>query len=213
MNSYSRDRRRVVAGVAAIAVAPFCRVAMAKDDLLPVTPSATEGPFYPVEYPDDADNDLLRVAGQDVASPGRVAWLRGRILDREGTPIDGARVEIWQCDNGGVYHHPRDRGEKDRRFQGFGAMATDREGGYHFRTLRPVPYTGRTPHIHVKVRADGYRTLTTQLYVAEETERNARDGLYRRYSDAERALVTANFSPLSDAQDAAVAAEFDIVVG
>ena len=92
-------------------------------------------------------------------------------------------------------------------------MATDREGGYHFRTLRPVAYTGRTPHIHVKVRAGGYRTLTTQLYVAEGDARNARDGLYGRYSDAERALVTTDFSALSDAPDAAVAAEFDIVVG
>jgi len=122
-------------------------------------------------------------------------------------------LEIWQCDNGGVYHHPGDDGSKDESFQGFGAMVTNREGEYHFRTLRPVPYTGRTPHIHYRVTADGFDRLTTQLYVAEEAERNAGDFLYKKHSESEQALVTTSFSKATTAGNGAVAAGFNIVLG
>lgn len=193
----------------AAGILPWHRL-LADTDLLPVTPSDAEGPFYPVKIPEDSDNDLLRVMGNKEASPGQLAYVHGRVVDRNGTPVDGARLEIWQCDHGGVYHHPGDEGKPDTRFQGFGAMVTDRAGGYHFRTLRPVPYTGRTPHIHYRVTASGFDRLTTQLYVAEEAERNARDFLYKRHSKAEQALVTHAFAPVNGG---AVAAEFNIVLG
>jgi protocatechuate 3,4-dioxygenase beta subunit len=178
--------------------------------LLPITPSDAEGPFYPVEIPSDSDNDLLRVMGTGEVSPGQLAYLTGQVTDREGVPIDGARVEIWQCDHGGVYHHPGDSGTPDQRFQGFGAMVTDRNGRYHFRTLRPVPYTGRTPHIHYRVSAAGFDRLTTQLYVAEEAQRNGQDGLYNRHDEAARARLTRSFAATAGG---AVAAEFNIVLG
>ena len=183
---------------------------LADNQLLPVTPSDVEGPFYPVEIPSDSDNDLLRVVGMKDVSPGQTAYVHGTVTDRQGTPIDGVRVEIWQCDHGGVYHHPGDRGKPDGRFQGFGAMATNRAGEYHFRTLRPVPYTGRTPHIHYRVVAPGFDRLTTQLYVAEEADRNARDSLYNRHSPEERKLLTAAFREVDSNR---VAAEFNIVLG
>jgi protocatechuate 3,4-dioxygenase beta subunit len=193
----------------AAGVVPWQRL-MAEDKLLPVTPADFEGPFYPVEIPSDSDNDLLRVVGMDDISPGQLAYLHGTVVDRTGTPVDGARVEIWQCDEGGVYHHPGDPGKPDTRFQGFGAMVTSGAGGYHFRAMRPVPYTGRTPHIHFRVSAPGFERLTTQLYVAEEAERNAKDGLYNRHSPDERALLTAAFKP---ADGGTTAAEFNIVLG
>ncbi len=213
MNPDQRMRRRLLASFAGLALPSVARLASADDGLLPATPSDAEGPFYPVEPPRDTDNDLLRVTGRNDTAPGRLAYVVGSVTDRRGTPIDGARVEIWQCDAGGVYHHPKDPGQPDRRFQGFGAMVTDRAGAWHFRTLRPVPYSGRTPHIHFRVSAPGFERLTTQLYVAEEHERNAEDFLYRRHSETERDLVTSAFEPLPGDPAGAVAARFGIVLG
>lgn len=209
MSAVQKNRRRLIAAMVAAGFVPWHRL-LAEGSLLPVTPSETEGPFYPVEIPSDSDNDLLRVIGEKGVSPGQLAYVHGTVVDRHGTPIDGARVEIWQCDEGGVYHHPRDPGSPDRRFQGFGAMVTDRAGSYHFRTLRPVPYTGRTPHIHYRVIAPGFDRLTTQLYVAEEAERNARDFLYKKHAREERALLTSAFRAVDESS---VAAEFNIVLG
>ncbi|MDX1556137.1 MAG: hypothetical protein R3212_08935 [Xanthomonadales bacterium] len=212
MNPANLQRRRLVVAIASTSMIPW-KSLVAEGGLLPLTPSDAEGPFYPVEIPEDSDNDLLRVMGRDKMSSGQLAYVQGRVMDRAGQRIDGARVEIWQCDHGGVYHHPGDDGTPDDDFQGWGAMVTNREGDYHFRTLRPVPYTGRTPHIHFRVTADGFDRLTTQLYVAEEAERNAGDFLYERHSPEERALLTESFAPVSDRAGGPVAAQFDIVLG
>lgn len=209
VNSGQKQRRRLIAAMVAAGIFPWQRL-LGANELLPRTPSDAEGPFYPVDVPSDSDNDLLRVLGMDNVSPGQLAYVHGTVVDRHGTPIEGARVEIWQCDQGGVYHHPGDPGSPDRRFQGFGAMVTDRDGSYHFRTLRPVPYTGRTPHIHYRVVAPGFDRLTTQLYVAEDAERNARDALYNRHTPQEQALLTTRFR---DVNGGRVAAEFNIVLG
>ena len=209
MKSRQNERRRLLAAMVAAGFAPWHRL-LADGNLLPVTPADAEGPFYPVDIPSDSDNDLLRVVGRKEISPGQLAYVHGTVVDRRGTPVDGARVEIWQCDNAGVYHHPGDSGKPDLRFQGFGAMATNRAGAYHFRTLRPIPYTGRTPHIHFRVSAPAFERLTTQLYVAEEAERNARDALYKGHTPDEQALLTSEFRRLDNDS---VAAEFNIVLG
>ena len=198
MNSRQIQRRRMIAAIAVAGFSPWHRL-LAEDTLLPVTPSEGEGPFYPVDIPSDSDNDLLRVVGMKGISPGQAAYVHGTIVDRHGTPVDGARVEIWQCDHGGVYHHPGDDGNPDPRFQGFGAMVTNR-----------VPYTGRTPHIHYRVSAPGFDRLTTQLYVAEEADRNARDSLYKRHTLDERGLLTSEFRLVDGGS---VAAEFNLVLG
>jgi protocatechuate 3,4-dioxygenase beta subunit len=209
MKSRQNQRRHLIAAMLATGITPW-RSLLASDKLLPVTPADAEGPFYPVEFPDDTDNDLLRVFGEQGTSPGVLAYVHGNVVDRHGTPIDGARVEIWQCDHGGVYHHPGDSGDPDSRFQGFGAMVTNRGGEYHFRALRPVPYTGRTPHIHFRVSAPGFDHLTTQLYVAEDAAQNDRDVLYKRHTLEERQLLTSTFRPHDGG---GVSAEFNIVLG
>jgi protocatechuate 3,4-dioxygenase beta subunit len=215
MPGHSPTRRRVILGAAAFTAMPWTLLT-AQVQLLEPTPADAEGPFYPVEIPEDSDNDLLRISGREQAARGQLTYLHGRVLDRTGQHIDGARVEIWQCDHGGVYHHPGDEGTPDADFQGFGAMVTDREGAYHFRTLRPVPYTGRTPHIHFRVTAPGFDRLTTQLYVAEETERNHADFLYQRHSAANQIRITTPFQPVggsgSGAGPGPLAARFDIVL-
>src|SRR5690606_26639932 len=97
---------------------------------------------------------------------GVVTHLRGRVLDARGAPMPGAVVEIWQCDALGRYRHPRDRQDgRDPGFQGRGRLSTGPDGSYAFRTIRPVPYPGRTPHIHLAVAVSGREPLVTQLYI------------------------------------------------
>ena len=164
-----------------------------------ITPGQPAGPFYPEELPLDDDNDLTRVKGQAMPAKGQITDLAGHIFDRNGQPLSGVRIEIWQCDINGRYRHPRDRGKQppDPGFQGFGHSITDNAGRYRFRTIRPAPYPGRTPHIHVAVYPEGSAPFITQLYVADET-RNAGDFLYQRLTEAQRVLVTTEFSPVSE---------------
>lgn len=160
------------------------------------TPSQTEGPFYPTRLPADADNDLLR-NGALRYTRGRPAWLEGTLRDLDGKPLQGAQVEIWQCDEDGHYDHPGDGGRQDPAFQGFGRTVVDADGRWRFRTIRPAPYSGRTPHIHVKVRMGQRALLTTQLYV-EGDPGNDRDFLWRRLSAEDRAALTLPFTPAAD---------------
>lgn len=141
------------------------------------TPAQIEGPYYPAVKPGEADWNLLEVGGGPLPD-GEPLELHGTVRNRRGEPVVGARVEIWQCDNQGIYDHPRDDNHDrfDRRFQGYGAAVTDAEGRYRFLTLMPVPYPDRPPHIHVTIRGDAHDTLTTQLYLKDHPE-NDRDGL------------------------------------
>lgn len=175
--------RRLVATGLALAVLPFGRP-RAQGAPAP-TPSQTVGPFYPTDWTGDADADLVRVHGEAATAQGVVTHLRGRVLDAAGRPVAGAVVEIWQCDAAGRYRHPRDRQDgRDPGFQGRGRLAAGADGAYAFRTIRPVAYPGRTPHIHVAVLAPGAEAaLVSQLYVDGEPG-NARDFLFRSLSDA-----------------------------
>ncbi len=120
----------------------------------------------------------------------------------------GAIVEIWQCDVDGHYRYPRDGGRADPAFQSFGRVAVDAEGRFRFHTIRPVAYSGRTPHIHVKVKLAQRTLLTTQLYVEGEPG-NAADGLWRSLRDPlDRAALTVPFKPAADG----LRASFPIVV-
>jgi len=176
------------------------------------TPRASRGPFYPTDLPLDDDNDLAQVTGQTALARGKISHLSGRLLDLNGRPLQGARIEIWQCDANGRYRHPRDPGQQpiDPGFQGFGHSLTNAEGRYRFRTIRPVPYPGRTPHIHVAVRLPGSPAFVTQLYVAGEQANDA-DFLYRRIPVEKRPMVTAEFTRADDAE-ADLQASWDIVL-
>jgi protocatechuate 3,4-dioxygenase beta subunit len=172
-----------------------------------LTPSQTEGPFYPVAIPKDSDFDLLR-NGSLAYGQGQAVWVQGTVIDISGKPVSGAQVEIWQADGAGHYDHPGDGSRADPAFQGFGRVTVGADGRYRFRTIRPVPYTGRTPHIHFKVKLGSRDLLTTQLY-DEAAAGNARDFLWRNLrSDAERAALTVPFVAGSDG----LAARFEIVV-
>lgn len=164
----------------------------------------TEGPFYPPAAWRrdwfDQDADLSRVRQRD----GRLLHARGehlglqlQVVDTDGRAVDGCDVELWQCDALALYRHPRQRvpaGGYDAGFQGFGASRSDRDGRSVFRTIRPVPYPGRTPHIHVKLRHVNFGELTTQLFVADDPG-NARDFLWRALAAEERDALALRLRP------------------
>ncbi len=215
MRNMAFPRRRMLgaslAGAAALGLPGFLRA----EALMP-TPQQTAGPFYPLSYPDDSDNDLVHVKGHAEPAKGTVIRVAGRVLDRSERPLAGARVEIWQCDGNGRYHNVQDGGgakPRDDNFQGFGQTVTDGAGGYSFVTIRPVPYPGRTPHIHFAVAAPGLPRFVTQMYVAGE-KLNATDSVLLGVSDpAARARLTVPLRPAPEIERAALAASFDIVLG
>jgi protocatechuate 3,4-dioxygenase, beta subunit len=170
------------------------------------TPSQMEGPFYPVVEPKDADYDLLR-NGTLTYTGGSPTWVEGVVTDLEGMPLKGGSIEIWQCDEAGHYDHPSDGSKINPAFQGFGRVVLNAEGQFRFRTIKPVPYTGRTPHIHAKIKLGKRELLTTQFYV-EDDPGNARDMLFRRMKAEDRALITAPFVLVSDG----LLAKYSVVV-
>ncbi|MFK8113850.1 MAG: intradiol ring-cleavage dioxygenase [Rubripirellula sp.] len=174
-----------------------------------------EGPFYPDRMPLDTDNDLLIVNDSITPGVGEITHLSGQVLTKSGSPIRNAFVEIWQVDGNGVYLHSKSNGagNRDSNFQGYGRFLTDSSGRYYFRTIKPVDYPGRTPHIHVAVSKNGHRILTTQLLVKGNAQ-NKQDGLFKRIKDpAARETVLVDFKPIEDSKIGELAANFPIVLG
>ena len=118
-------------------------------------------------------------------------------------------------DNKGAYlHSGTDNGDKrDKNFQGFGRFLTGSTGEYLFRTIKPVAYPGRTPHIHYAVKVKGQKKLTTQCYIKGEP-RNERDGVLRGIRDPKaKASVIVPFEPIKGSRTKELAAKFDVVLG
>ena len=221
-NLRTLQRRNFLTGAAGTLLVPL---AVAQPDLsaMRASPAQTLGPFYPrnaAERPAETDADLLRVDGDRVLSKGMPIYLTGRVLDRRGRALTNAAVEIWQCDANAVYHHPAGgaEAERDPNFQGYGVARTDAAGAFHFRTIKPIAYPGRTPHIHVRVQAPGGSALATQLYLADDPG-NRRDFLFSRMSPEDQAALTLKFEPTTAAIPHALAratqwvARADLVIG
>ena len=162
-------RRHLVVGAAAVA-----GVSAARAQNLVATSAQDLGPFYPVLQPTDHDADLTRLKGRKGTAIGQPIQVMGRVVDLRGNPIRNAQVELWQCNAAGRYDHPGDRAnpaELDPNFQGFARLATDRDGQFRFRSIKPkdydTPIGRRTPHIHFDVRGLRER-LVTQMYFPGE---------------------------------------------
>jgi protocatechuate 3,4-dioxygenase beta subunit len=199
----SLDRRRFLATLGFSSF--FYAVPGAFAEELIRTPAQTEGPFYPDKLPLDTDNDLLIV--NNAITP--------RILDARGTPVRRATVEIWQVDGNGVYLHTKSQNSarRDGNFQGFGRFLTGSSGEYLFRTVKPAPYPGRTPHIHFQVSIPGREKFTTQCYIAGHPQ-NEKDGVFRRIAGQKaRQSVSITFDPIQNSRAGELAARFDIVLG
>lgn len=213
----SQDPSRRLFLASAALTLPFYTVRGAFAEELTKTPPQTEGPFYPNKLPLDTDNDLIIINNTITPAVGQITHLTGKVMDIKGHPIRGAIVEIWQCDNNGVYLHTRDSDQKkdkqDKHFQGFGRFLTGSSGEYYFRTIKPVPYPGRTPHIHVKIKRGGKELLTTQCYIKGHPG-NMKDGIYNSIKDAKaRESITIAFDSLKGSKIGELTANFNIILG
>jgi protocatechuate 3,4-dioxygenase beta subunit len=211
------NRRLFLASSAVALASPIWTVRGAYAEELTRTPAQTEGPFYPNRLPLDTDNDLLVINDGITPGVGTVTHLTGKVLDAKGDPLKNAVVEIWQCDANGVYLHTADSDKKkdkqDKNFQGFGRFVTGSTGEYYFRTIRPVPYPGRTPHIHFKIKQGRKELLTTQLYVKGDAG-NEKDGIWKGVRDAkQREAITVDFEKVKASKTGELAANFVIVLG
>ena len=162
-------RRHLVVGAAAVA-----SVSAAKSQNLVATSAQDLGPFYPLIRPADHDADLTRLKGRSGTAMGQPIQVIGKVVDLHGNPIRNARVDLWQCNAAGRYDHPGDRANPaalDPNFQGFARLATDRDGQFKFRSVKPkdygTPIGRRTPHIHFAIDGRAER-LVTQMYFPGE---------------------------------------------
>jgi protocatechuate 3,4-dioxygenase beta subunit len=207
------SRRGFVRGLT-LAAASFAVPGVFAEQLT-LTPKMTEGPFYPDRLPLDTDNDLLIVNAGITPAIGEITHLTGRVITESGAPLRNAVVEIWQCDQNGAYLHSRsgNAAKRDGNFQGFGRFLTNAKGEYYFRTIKPVPYPGRTPHIHFAINRGDKRILTTQMLVKGHPQ-NERDGVFRSVTEPQkRAAVMAEFKPLAGSKIGELTAGFDLVLG
>lgn len=183
---------------------------------LKITPPQIVGPFYPVAERPDLAADLARPIGSAAAARGQLLYVTGRVLTCSGEPVPHARIEIWQANAAGKYRHPSDTNAAplDPNFKGFAQLATDADGRYAFRTIKPGRYPTaegemRPPHIHFTV--DGrLDRLVTQLYFAGEPE-NQTDRWLNSLPQPER-LIVALQAPPSHLENGACLAHFDIVL-
>jgi len=207
------DRRRFLSRCGA-SLALFAAPGAFAEALLQ-TPRQTPGPFYPDHLPLDTDNDLIIINDNLKPAVGEITYLSGRILDASGNPIRDATVEIWQCDKNGAYLHSGSGNaeKRDPNFQGFGRFLTSSTGEYLFRTIKPVAYPGRAPHIHFAIKMKGRERWTTQCYIKGDPA-NPKDGIWKSVKDdAQRESITVDFAPLKSARAGELAAHFDLVMG
>lgn len=206
-----RRRQLLVAASSGLGLVALGRPLFADEARVP-TPPQSRGPFYPTTPPVERDVDLATVAGGTGVAKGELAFVSGRVLDVRGRSMSGVRVEVWQCNAFGRYHHPSDRSEAplDPNFQGYGEMIAAEDGSYRFRAIKPVPYPGRAPHIHFRVSGRDFAPLATQLYVAGHPL-NDNDFLLSSIVDPKaRASLIVPFDRVAGQGE--LAAKFDIVL-
>jgi protocatechuate 3,4-dioxygenase, beta subunit len=204
------NRRKILQMAAALAAGATLPAWAA--DLVP-TPAQMRGPFYPLTFPLDQDNDLVMVKGRSGIAYGEVTNVFGRVLDEKGRPQANVRIEIWQVNGYGRYHHREDNQDKplDPNFQGYGTVVTAQDGSYRFRTVKPVAYPGRAPHIHFALTRRDFGTFTTQMYI-KGAAGNEHDILLSRVRDRQaRESLIVELAP-SPAAANELAGEFNVVL-
>ena len=212
-SSFLDNRRKFLSALAFGAAAFTVPGALAAE--LVRTPSQTEGPFYPDRLPLDTDNDLIVINESLTSAVGEITYLSGQIRDARGEPIRNALVEIWQVDQNGAYLHTKSANfeKRDGNFQGFGRFLTGSTGEYLFRTIKPVPYPGRTPHIHFAIKCKGREKFTTQCYLKGEPL-NQTDGVLKKLPPSKgKDSLMIPFTPVKGSRTGELSARFDIVMG
>ncbi|HYS47152.1 MAG TPA: protocatechuate 3,4-dioxygenase [Xanthobacteraceae bacterium] len=183
------------------------------------TPHEEVGPMYPVVKPVDRGYDLTINPKRGERANGQVIYLSGRVIDTNGDPIAGARVELWQTNMNGRYDHPADPNPAplDENFEGFGTAITGADGRYAFKTVRPAypasaPGWWRPPHIHFDVLT-GYSRLCTQMYFPGEplNDEDLLIARHRKLGDGEL-IVAKPAPPPPGAEPGAIALTFDLIL-
>lgn len=214
-----RSLLTALAGSAALLLLPR-PVLYAAERTCAVTPSQTEGPFYPVHTQKEKDNDLTVIAEAAAHASGQVIYVTGQVRDAKCRPIPGAVVEIWQANGNGRYKHPEDQNTDaafDPYFQYWGIHTTDQDGRYRFKTVKPAPYPAgffwtRPSHIHFKVHRRAAPTLTTQMYFAGDPYLS-RDRIYQAIPPAARSRVVVALEPPTEGLEPdSRLCRFDLVV-
>jgi protocatechuate 3,4-dioxygenase, beta subunit len=188
------SRRAFTDSVIALGALAASKTATAAIELKP-TPTQMLGPFYPIERLAEEDADLTWIKGHTKRAEGNVIQVTGRVLDRYGNPVSGARLEIWQCNSLGRYAHVNDVATMplDPNFQGYASIQTSAKGEWQITTIKPAAYDSpigrRTPHIHFDVQGKSHR-LTTQMYFSDDDATNSKDMLYQELGgSAERTVA------------------------
>lgn len=158
-----------------------------------LTPGQIEGPFYPgYGLFKRNSNDL----SNGMQATGETVVFAGRVLDRNGNPVAGAVLHLWQTDGlAGKYRHPRDPEQHlvDPKFNSWGETVTAADGTYSFRTVRPIAYPAdenwmRPDHFHLMVYVSGRPVLTTQMYFSDD-QWLGQDLIFQRLSEAQKRAV------------------------
>lgn len=162
-----------------------------------LTPTEVEGPFYPITPQKDKDADLTQVEGKAGIAKGEIIEVSGQVFDQDGNPVEDVTIDLWQANSFGKYHHPHDNSEApiDENFQAWAILQSGKQGKFKFKTIIPGAYPlgasqQRTPHIHFKIGKHGFLPLLTQMYFPDHPL-NHQDGLFKRKSAKEQALMTA----------------------
>jgi protocatechuate 3,4-dioxygenase beta subunit len=220
-DAYSRRQMlELAAAFGCLAITNPLRSVLAQEVKRQLTPEQIMGPFYPIIRPLDHDMDLTVIKGKRGHAQGKLIHLTGRVLNSQGKPVGGAKVEIWQANTHGRYDHPTDTNPAplDPNFQGYGVLVTDAEGRYRFKTIKPGAYpinpanpsNVRPPHIHFDVIGAKDR-LVTQMYFPDEPL-NEKDILFRELGSSKDAAIGKILPLTKDLEPDSLLINWDIVI-
>jgi hydroxyquinol 1,2-dioxygenase len=192
------------------------------------TSSSVLGPFHVLGAPE------LPVGGDMIgANDGPQVVVEGHVRDQSGRPIEGAKIELWQTADNGLYSN-QDPGQSEYNLRI--SMVTGTDGRYAMSTIRPAPYmvpddgpvgdllkaTGRHPwrpsHLHFIVHAKGYRTLVTEVfpsddpYLDEDAVFGVRSDLVMEYKPGQRSALADDFEARDKLADDFTKVDFDFVL-
>jgi protocatechuate 3,4-dioxygenase, beta subunit len=216
MQAFSR-RHMLGLALGAGGLAASGRLGAAFAEALKRTPGEILGPFYPVIKRVDQAADLTVIPGKPGRAAGQIIHVMGRILNVDGQPVRGARVELWQANTYGRYTHPSDTNPAplDPNFEGFAVQSTDAEGRYRFKTIKPGAYPAtadwmRPPHLHFEVTGKINR-LVTQMYFPGEPL-NDKDILLRQVRANRDGAIAKVLPPTADVEPDSRIVVWDIVL-
>jgi len=219
------DRRRFLQSLATVSAGFTLPGYLA--EALTLSPSVTQGPYYPLasNIPLDKDNDLVQLGDDLTTASGIITYVSGRVLTASGSPVRGALVELWHADADGKYLYSTTAARNpamDTHFAGFGQFLTGSDGAFRFRTIKAGLYVGRTRHFHWGVTLPGQSTRTTTQTFWNEAAigpngaawatQNSNDNVYSTITDtAQRASLLLDYVPVDNTTTGEVQATWDYV--